>query len=214
MQLITGEILRKIAPTLSVAKSETAAAAINKICPEYGISTPDILHEFLANILEESGEFSRSIENLNYSAKRLTQVWPSRFPTIGAAIPFAMQPEKLAEKVYGGRKELGNLQPGDGWRYRGGGPMQLTGRNIYTLFALYYNKRFGTKYTVDYVAQLVRDDFDIGLHSACWTFAILFKLIDEAIADDMIRIVKKINGGLINLDIRQHYYEKCKQFIV
>jgi putative chitinase len=167
-----------------------------------------------ANILEESGEFSRSVENLNYSAKRLTHVWPSRFPTIGAAIPFAMQPEKLAEKVYGGRKELGNLQPGDGWRYRGGGPMQLTGRNIYTLFALYYNKRFGTKYTVDYVAQLVRDDFDIGLHSACWTFAILFKLIDEAIADDMIRIVKKINGGLINLDIRQHYYEKCKQFIV
>lgn len=76
-------------------------------------------------------------ENLNYSAQRMTEVWPSRFKTLEAAKPFANNPEKLANKVYGGR--LGNDKEGDGWRYRGRGYSQITGKVSYDKFAKLLN---------------------------------------------------------------------------
>lgn len=93
----------------------------------------------LAAILAEShhetgGQMQPVSENLNYSAKRLTEVWPSRFPTIAAAAPYANNPRKLANKVYGGR--LGNADPGDGWLYRGRGLAQITGKANYAKFGL------------------------------------------------------------------------------
>ncbi len=74
------------------------------------------------------------IENLNYSAALLTEVWPSRFPTIASAKPFARSPRKLANKVYGGR--MGNTAPDDRWRYRGRGLPQITGKENYDRFGL------------------------------------------------------------------------------
>ena len=85
--MITPEILKKVAPTLSKEKSVVITDAINNICPVYGISEPNILHEFLATILHESGEFAIKEENMNYRAARIHDVWPSRFPTIQSAIP-------------------------------------------------------------------------------------------------------------------------------
>lgn len=78
---------------------------------------------------ETGGKMQPVVENLNYSAKRLTEVWPKRFPTIASAKPYASNPRKLANKVYGGR--LGNVGPDDGWRYRGRGLPQITGRENY-----------------------------------------------------------------------------------
>ncbi len=83
---------------------------------------------------ETGARFEPIEENLNYSAKRLTQVWPSRFPTTGSAAPYANNPEKLANKVYGGR--YGNDQPGDGWRYRGRGLVQITFKDNYDKYGL------------------------------------------------------------------------------
>jgi putative chitinase len=78
---------------------------------------------------ETGGKYGKSIENLNYtSAARLREVWPKRFPSLMSAEPYVRNPQKLAEKVYGGRADLGNTQPGDGFRYRGHGWPQLTGR--------------------------------------------------------------------------------------
>jgi len=99
-----------------------------------GLST-----EHLAAVLAEShhetgGAMQPLEENLNYSAKRLTQVWPSRFPTLAAAVGFANNPRKLANKVYGGR--LGNVAEGDGWLYRGRGLAQITGKTNYAKFGL------------------------------------------------------------------------------
>ncbi|SFH27256.1 chitinase [Ensifer sp. OV372] len=89
----------------------------------------------LATVFHETGGTMQPvIENLNYSAARLTEVWPSRFPTIASAKPFARNPRKLANKVYGGR--MGNSAPDDGWLYRGRGLPQITGKDNYDKFGL------------------------------------------------------------------------------
>ncbi len=89
----------------------------------------------LATVFHETGATMQPVtENLNYSAERLTKVWPSRFPTVASAEPFARNPRKLANKVYGGR--MGNTAPDDGWRYRGRGLPQITGKENYTKFGL------------------------------------------------------------------------------
>lgn len=83
---------------------------------------------------ETGGQFQPVSENLNYSAKRLTEVWPSRFPTLAAAAPYAGNPRRLANKVYGDR--LGNTGDDDGWLYRGRGLAQITGKANYVKFGL------------------------------------------------------------------------------
>lgn len=83
---------------------------------------------------ETGGQFQPVSENLNYSARRLTEVWPSRFPTIASAAPYAGNPRKLANKVYGAR--LGNTDDNDGWLYRGRGLAQITGKTNYAKFGL------------------------------------------------------------------------------
>lgn len=92
-----------------------------------GILKPRRLAMFLANTAHETMGFTQLEENLSYSAKRLTEVWPKRFPSLLAAAPYARDPKALAIKVYGGR--LGNRpDTEDGWTYRGSGMLQTTGR--------------------------------------------------------------------------------------
>jgi putative chitinase len=93
------------------------------------------LAAILAEAAHETGEKMQPIsENLNYSAQRLMQVWPKRFPTLSAAKPYANNPRRLANKVYGDR--LGNVDPDDGWIYRGRGLAQITGRANYQKFGI------------------------------------------------------------------------------
>ncbi|MEL6103950.1 MAG: hypothetical protein AAFR68_21900, partial [Pseudomonadota bacterium] len=92
------------------------------------------LAHFLAQVSHESGGFFHRVESLNYtSAARIQRTWPSRFPTVESAEPFVRNELDLAEKVYGGR--MGNDQPGDGFKYRGRGLIQLTGRKTYQDYA-------------------------------------------------------------------------------
>ncbi len=93
------------------------------------------LAAILATAYHETGGSMQPVEeNLNYTAKRLTQVWPARFPTIARAEPYAGNPRKLANRIYGGR--LGNVETDDGWRYRGRGLAQITGRANYAKFGI------------------------------------------------------------------------------
>ena len=204
--------LTKICPSVKGEKAIKVANALNEVCPSYGIDKPTIMHEFLANLLEESWEFGHFVESLNYRAVRLMEVWPSRFPTMAIAMQYANNPQKLANKVYGGR--MGNIQPNDGWDFRGSGPIQLTGRDTMTMFTVYLNKRLGTKYTLQQVAEFLRTDMTIGMHSSCWFFAIYKKLIPFALTDNMKEVVKRINGGLTNFAQRNSYYNQCKKYIV
>ena len=93
------------------------------------VRRPTEVAMFLAHVGHESRDLTALEESLWYSAERLQQVWPSRFPSRMAALPYAKNPEALANEVYGGR--MGNTSPGDGWRYIGRGPIQLTGKSNY-----------------------------------------------------------------------------------
>lgn len=125
----TTEVLRALGWT------DPAAWSVHLIrsCRAHGITTKLRLACFLANIGNETNGGRLLVENLNYSAPRLMAVWPSRFPTLADAQPYANNPEALANKVYAGRG--GNDLPGDGWRFRGRGCMQLTFRSNYQRFA-------------------------------------------------------------------------------
>lgn len=211
MFTLTYDILKKICSSLAPDRGQAIVNAINQVCPLYGIDTADILHEFLANVIHECQEFRKYEENLNYSAKRLLEVWPFRFPNLASAEQYANNPQKLANKVYGGR--LGNVQPGDGWDFRGSGPIMITGRDNFTRFTIWMRRKFGIIKTMQEWAELIRTDHSYAMHSACWIFAISKQLIDEAIADDMKTIVKRINGAFIGETERMRYYELCKKHI-
>ena len=102
--------------------------ALNRAMARYKIDSPVRVAAFLAQVGHESGQLRNLVENLNYSAEALVRTWPSRFTAVSAAA-CARQPEKIANIVYSGR--MGNARPGDGWRYRGRGLIQLTGRANY-----------------------------------------------------------------------------------
>lgn len=220
--MITPDILTKIAPSIKGSKAIQISEIINNICPLYGINTTDILHEFLANILVESGEFARLEEGLNYQSIALQKLFSRKRISMGDTINYGRtathkaNPVEIANRIYGGdwgRVNLGNIHPMDGWIFRGAGIIQITGRANTTNFTNYHNQKFGTTYSPEQMADLLRTDLSIGIHSACWIFAISFKLIDEAVNDSMKEIVKRINGGYTGLKERMEYYRRLKLYL-
>ena len=103
------------------------------VSAKYGLTNRNRAIGFLSTAYEESGGFTVLTENLNYSAVRAAQVFPRYFPNASAAAPYAYNPEAFANKVYGGR--MGNLSDGDGWKFRGQGLIQITGRDNFGLLA-------------------------------------------------------------------------------
>ena len=164
---------------------------------------PERAEYLLAQIGHESGGLTIFEEGLNYSAKRLTQVWPRRFPTLEAAQPFANNPQKLANQVYSGR--MGNRDPasGDGYAYRGRGFIQITGRDGYRNVG----KHCGLELEKDPdLASSVNNQLAI----ACgfWAWKSLNSLCD---ARDFKAVTKKINGGLVGLEDRLAWLAKVRR---
>lgn len=114
---------------------ESVLNEIPSVIEKFEINTPLRLAHFLGQCSHESGGFKKTVENLNYSAEGLMKTFPNYFkdsPT--AATNIARQPEKIANTVYANRMGNGAYVTGDGWRFRGRGYCQLTGRNNYTAF--------------------------------------------------------------------------------
>jgi putative chitinase len=155
---------------------------------------------FLAQVLHETGGLRALVENLNYSAQRLTEVWPGRFPSLAEALPFAHNSRALANKSYGGR--MGNSGANDGWRFIGRGLLQLTGRDNY--------QRVGAALGLDLVSfPAVVFDPDHGLQIAgeVWASAQCNIWADS---DNLERITKAINGGLLGLAERGAWLKKAR----
>ena len=181
--------------------------ALEEIMPKYEIDTPNRIAGFIAQCAHESNNFKSLEENLNYSEKALNGVFGRYF---GAgkrdAAEYARKPEKIANYVYqdefrSKKGAMGNVEEGDGWRFRGRGLKQLTGRNNYTAFG----KSVGM--TAEEAAEYVATEKG-AVESACW-FWDTNKL--SAIADkgDIVALTKKINGGTIGLEDRTARWEKA-----
>jgi putative chitinase len=161
----------------------------------YEINTPRRIAAWLATLAHESASLTHLQENLNYSAVRLLQVWPNRFG-IGKANPvdYAYQPEKLANFVYSNRMGNGDEESGDGWRYIGRGPIQLTGKDNYSRCSAGINTNI-----VKFPDLLLEPS--VGAMSAGWFWASngLNELADEDRFED---IVRRVNGGLTGYEQR------------
>lgn len=168
--------------------------------PRYNIDTIYRIAGFMAQCAHESANFTRLEENLNYSEAALLRVFPRYFGSGKRnASEYARNPEKLANYVYmdkfrSSRGALGNTESGDGWRFRGGGIKQLTGRNNYAAFGKAIGK------TPEQAADYVRTKRG-ALESACWFWS-SNNLNDYADARDIVGMTKRINGGTIGLSDR------------
>jgi putative chitinase len=167
----------------------------------YGINDNGLrLSHFMAQVLHECGGLTVQIESMNYSAPRLMKVWPKRFPNLAAAKPYAHQPEKLANRVYGGR--MGNTNPGDGWRFIGRGLLQITGRESY--------EKYGHALGVDLAGNpdlAFGSDWALTTAAAEWQASNCNALAD---ADKIRRVTYAINGGYVGLAERQEWLAKTK----
>lgn len=149
------------------------------------------LHVFLAQIGHESAGLTRVVENLNYSrVATLMKVWPRRFPTEASAMPFVSNPKALAEKVYGGRPELGNTEPGDGARFIGRGWLQITGRANY--------RDLGRTLGLDLEQRPERAaEPQVALTLAC-AYWLIAEVNESCDAGDFRATTRRINGAVLH----------------
>jgi len=190
--------------------------AIQVVCEHYAIDTPQRIAGFLAQTAHESAGYSILTENLNYSADTMAVVWPNRFAEKGSdgkpikengknkpnkfALALHRKPEMIANVVYSSRMGNGPVESGDGWKYRGRGLKQLTGKDNYT--------RCGNALNTDLVANpdLLLEPQYAAL-SAGW-FWMANKCSDFADKGDIEGLTKRINGGLIGLPDRKVRFQK------
>jgi len=209
MPLITEALIAKTLPQCKLPG--LWADALEPALQRYDIRTPARIAAFLAQTGHESAQFNQLQENLRYtSAERLLKVWPRRFPSIDSARPYVNDPQALANVVYAKRLGNGDITSGDGWRFRGRGIIQLTGRSNYV--------QAGTALGLDLVAppDLLLEPGDAAM-AAAWVWASrgLNAPADDRTADndleDFTEITRRINGGAVGLKERFALYQRVEQ---
>jgi len=188
MTTLTEAVIRRVAPKARADIVAGLVTAQNELTAA-GLNTKARLAHFIAQICTETGGLQHTEENLNYSAKRMMKVFPSRFRTLAAATPFAHNPEKFANRVYGGR--LGNNSTGDGFKYRGGGLIQTTGKINYTS-AGFADRPDDLRKMPDALISALK----------FWTMHGCNAFADK---NQMVGLRKRVNGGKNGL-------EECKKF--
>jgi len=180
--------------------------AMCEILPLWEIDTPERVAMFIAQCGHESNNFKVLSENLNYSAKALNSLFSKYFAKAGRnAEEYHRQPRKIANVIYANRMDNGDTESGDGWRFRGGGLIQLTGRYNYTKFAE------DVEMTVEEAVEYVRTKKG-ALDSACW-FWDTNDLNKWADACDVLGATKRINGGTIGLEDREKHYKHAMEVL-
>ena len=200
---ITASVIKALFPKYK--HPEDLAEVLSEQFEKYEINTVNRAAGFLAQCGHESAGFTILKENLNYSAEGLNKIFKKYFPTLASAQPYHRQPEKIANKVYGGRMGNGPESSGDGYKFCGRGAIQLTGRDNYTKFA----KSVGLSLE-EAVADL--ETLDGAIESACWFWKTngLNAICDK---DDIVLMTKRINGGTIGLEDRKKHYAEAKHLL-
>lgn len=182
---------------------DAVIAQIPDTAAKFGINTPLRLAHFLAQCGHESGGFRVVNENLNYSAKGLMGIFKKYFPTASLAEAYQRNPAKIAAKVYGGRMGNGPESTGEGFKFRGRGYIQLTGKENYTAFGKSINE--------DMTANPDKVATHYPLLSAAWFFTKngLHKIADQGATDQVVTsITKRVNGGTIGLPDRIKHFKE------
>jgi putative chitinase len=182
---------------------DAVISMIPAVAQKFQIDSALRLAHFLAQCGHESGGFRLTKENLNYSAKGLNGIFKKYFPTLESALPYERKPEKIANKVYGGRMGNGTEASGDGAKFCGRGYIQLTGKDNYTAFG----KSIGEDVCAN--PQVVAEKY--ALLSAAWFFSKngLHKMADGGATDAVVTsITKRVNGGTIGLPDRIKHFKE------
>lgn len=195
--VFTIERIRQLCPLAHETIISGAIPALEEQAAAFELNTVLRRAHFIGQLAHESDQFRRIVENLDYSAGRIAQVWPRLAPR---AQELEHAPEKLANAAYGGRMGNGDEASGDGWRFRGRGLLQITGRSNYALTG-------------------VLDDPDSAADPAT-AARIALTLWDKwncnsmADSDDIEAITRKINGGLNGLAQRRNLVERAKTIFI
>ena len=203
MKIEAAQILR-ISPTCKQDAADGLAQCLPDILEKYAIDTHLRVAHFLAQTAHESAGFSHFVENLNYSATGLENTFPKYFRNVSASA-YARNPEKIANHVYANRMGNADEASGDGWKFRGRGMIQLTGRDNYAAFS----KDSGVDATEnpEYLST-----FEGAAESAAWYWKER-NINKPADTDDVVTVTKLINGGTLGLDERKRLLEIAKGIV-
>lgn len=188
---------------------DSVIAAIPDTAQRYGITTSLRLAHFLAQCGHESAGFSATKENLNYSASGLRRIFTKYFPTDAMAVAYQRNPQKIANKVYGNRMGNGPEETGEGYKFRGRGYIQLTGKDNYTAF---------DKTVPEDILEnpdLVASKYALASAGFFFNTNNLWRICDQGSSDQVVTAVtKRVNGGTIGLADRiKHFHEYYKLLV-
>lgn len=180
-----------------------------QIVSKYNIDEPLRLAHFLAQLAHESGNFTAVVENLNYSSDGLLKTFPKYFKDRATADQYARNPQKIGSRVYANRMGNGDEASGDGFKYRGRGYLQLTGKDNYKAFSAFIGQ--------DCVADptLVANKYP--MDSAVWFFDVnkIWDICDKGAGEDVVKAVtRKVNGGLNGIDDRLKKFNLYNSLLV
>lgn len=191
---------------LSKLRGHVPDSVINQIPgiqEKFAVNTPLRLAHFLAQCGHESGGFRITQENLNYSAKGLQGIFKKYFPSEALALDYAKKPQKIANRVYGGRMGNGNEASGDGYKFRGRGFIQLTGRDNYKAFD------DAVEDNILENPDLVATKYPLASAAWFWNKNKLNQLADKGAATEVVTMItKRVNGGTIGLADRQKHFNE------
>lgn len=206
--VITPGQVEQLAP-LALPEYRTAFNEEQHVLEQFEIAASALrVSHFMAQVLHESAALTRTVESLRYSAQRLATVWPQRFLPRGPLDPasYADDEVRLAEEVYGGR--LGNDRPGDGYRYRGRGLLQLTGKDNYAQASAVLRAAYPA--APDFVANpdaVASARWCLGAAAAIWVTNGCNQAADE---DNVVLVTTRINGGTVGLAERRRWLARTR----
>jgi len=175
---------------------------IDGVINKFNVTTALRLAHFISQCAHESGHFKLTKENLNYSAEGLVKVFPKYF-NAKIVMSYARNPEKIANKVYAKRMGNGDEKSGDGYKYRGRGYIQLTGKTNYTKFTEYIGE--------DCVAEpeLIATKYPLASAAFFFNSNGIWSVCDKGKDDATVKAVtKRVNGGTIGLEDRLRLFRQ------
>lgn len=187
---------------------DAVISEIAMIADKFGIITNLRLCHFLAQCSTESGNFKLTLENLNYSTSGLMKIFPGYFPG-NLAESYAHQPEKIASRVYGSRMGNGDEPSKEGWKFRGRGFLQVTGKQNYQILGDFLN--------VDLVSNpdLVATTYPLSSAAHFFYKNNLWPICDEGLSEEVVtRVSRRVNGGDNGLQHRKSEFKRFEKLLL